>query len=189
MDIITIILLAIGLSMDAFAVSITNGIIIKKVKFRNAFETALCFGLFQAIMPLLGWYFASYFSSYITSFDHWIAFILLSIIGGKMVHEAFEEEHIDKKSDPTKLSKLLLLGLATSIDALAVGINFAFIKFIKTDLLFSIVTIGLTTFIISFVGVYFGKIFGSFFKKEAEIFGGVVLILIGLRILIGHLFF
>jgi len=185
-DIITIILLAIGLSMDAFAVSITNGIIIKKVKFRNAFKIALCFGLFQAIMPLIGWYFASYFSTYIIGFDHWIAFILLSAIGGKMVHEAFEEEHIDKKSDPTKLTKLLLLGLATSIDALAVGVNFAFIK---TDLFFTIGTIGLTTFIISFVGVYFGKTFGSFFKKEAEIFGGVVLFLIGLKILIEHLFF
>ncbi len=187
MDIITIILLAIGLSMDAFAVSITNGIIIKKVKFKQAFNIALCFGLFQAIMPLIGWKLASYFSTYIINFDHWIAFILLSAIGGKMVHEAFEEEHIDKKSDPTKLGKLILLGLATSIDALAVGVNFAFIK--TDSLFFTIATIGLTTFIISFVGVYFGKTFGSFFKKEAEIFGGVVLFLIGLKILIEHLFF
>lgn len=186
MDLITIILLAIGLSMDAFAVSVTNGIIIKKVTLTHSLKIALCFGFFQALMPLLGWYFASYFSAYIIGFDHWIAFILLTLIGGKMVHEAFEEEDIDKKTDPTQIGKLLLLGIATSIDALAVGVNFAFIQ---TDLFLTIAIIGLTTFSISFVGVYFGKTFGAFFKKEAEIFGGVVLFLIGLRILIEHLFF
>ena len=157
---IEIFLIGVGLSMDAFAVSICKGLSMKKIKKRDVFIIALFFGGFQALMPFIGWFLGKGFESYITSIDHWIAFILLGIIGGKMLIDGIKAE------------------------ALAVGITFAFLNYPIVECM-SI--IGCTTFIISFIGVYIGKIFGSKYEHKAEIAGGIILIVIGLKILLEHL--
>ena len=174
---IEIFLIGVGLSMDAFAVSICKGLSMQKVKKRDVFIIALFFGGFQALMPFIGWFLGRGFESYITSIDHWIAFILLSIIGGKMLIDGIKAEDDD-------LKELFLLAIATSIDALAVGITFAFLNYPIVECM-SI--IGCTTFIISFIGVYIGKVFGSKYEHKAEIAGGIILIVIGLKILLEHL--
>jgi len=203
MDIISIALIAVGLSMDAFAVSVSNGIIIREVKLQHALKIALYFGVFQALMPLAGWLAGSQFKDYITSIDHWIAFLLLAIIGGKMIHEAYKENcevcdtgddicevAVSSQSeavaveDPLRMGRLLVLAVATSIDALAVGISFAFLN---VSILWSAVMIGSITFVICVAGVYIGKRFGCLFQKRAEIAGGAILILIGAKILVEHL--
>ena len=173
MSLFSVFLIGISLSMDAFAVSIAKGMCVKGNRLRCALMLAFWFGAFQALMPLLGWLSGSLFESLITAIDHWIAFILLALIGGNMIRNL-------------ALPHVLLLAVATSIDAFAVGITFAFLK---VDILSSIAIIGVTTFVLCFAAVYLGSKLGSLLKKYAGILGGVILILIGARILIEHLFF
>jgi len=184
MNIIAIVGIAVGLSMDALAVSVVNGCTIKKIKHRHAFLIAGSFGLFQAIMPLIGWAVGLSFSSYIESFDHWIAFGLLSFIGGKMILSSFRLEKSCEEKNCLHPPTLLLLSLATSIDALAVGLSFAMLDM---TIFLPIVIIGLITFILCFVGVHLGKRLGHFFEGKLEFAGGVILIAVGAKILIEHL--
>lgn len=186
MGILEIFLIGVGLSMDAFAVSICKGLQMHRINKTHTAVIGLFFGGFQAFMPLIGWLLGKQFEKYITSFDHWIAFGLLVFLGGKMVIEAIkgEDDGDEKSSEKLDLKELTLLAVATSIDALAVGITFAFLK---VNILFSIIIIGITTFILSVIGVFIGNKFGSKFKSKAEIAGGVILILIGLKILLEHL--
>ncbi len=187
--IITLFLLGVGLAMDAFAVAICMGLSMKKVKTKNAIIVGLFFGGFQALMPFLGWLLGSQFEQYIVSVDHWIAFGLLGIIGGKMLYEAIKgEEECDHdhsiKEEILDIKELFILAIATSIDALAVGITFAFLKY---PVGLSVTIIGITTFVISVAGVYIGNFFGEKFKKKAEIAGGIILVGIGVKILLEHL--
>ncbi|NQV17989.1 MAG: manganese efflux pump [Armatimonadetes bacterium] len=184
MDYFTIVLIGIGLAMDAFAVSITSGFTLKTFKVRYAFKIAIFFGAFQAIMPVLGWLAGNSFRQYIEPWDHWIAFALLSFIGGKMIYESTKVKQTDMKFDPNKLLVLFSLSLATSIDALAVGISFSVLNL---QIIGPVLIIGLVTFIFSFFGVQIGKRFGKFLGNKIEITGGVVLIGIGIKILIEHL--
>lgn len=190
-------LIAIGLSMDAFAVSLCKGLQMKTFNIKQTFVIALFFGGFQALMPFLGWLLGFQFKEYITNFDHWIAFVLLVFIGGKMLYDCFsksddKDENCDcanQNKEQTKsfsISELFILAIATSIDALAVGITFAFLK---VNILTSCVTIGITTFVFSIFGVFLGHKVGNKFQKIAEICGGIILIAIGTKILIEHLFF
>lgn len=181
-------LIGIGLSMDAFAVSICKGLGMSKLNKKQMFIIALYFGGFQALMPYIGWAVGARFSSYVSQYAHWIAFILLAIIGGKMMHEALtESEECEECEDGGEKDKkishkeLLLLAIATSIDALAVGISFAFLN---VPIIPSIIIIGLTTFIISLAGVVIGNIFGSKYKNKAEFVGGLILVAIGLKIIL-----
>lgn len=178
-------LISIGLSMDAFAVSICKGLGMSKLNKKQMLIIALYFGGFQALMPYIGWAVGARFSSYVSQYAHWIAFILLAIIGGKMIHEALTESE-DCEDDGIKDKKLshkelLLLAIATSIDALAVGISFAFLN---VPIIPSIIIIGLTTFAISLVGVIIGNIFGSKYKNKAKFVGGLILVIIGLKIVL-----
>ena len=187
--IITLFLLGVGLAMDAFAVAICKGLSMKKVKTKNAIIVGLFFGGFQAFMPFLGWLLGSQFEQYIVSVDHWIAFGLLGIIGGKMLYEAIKgEDECDHdhsiKEEILDIKELFILAIATSIDALAVGITFAFLKY---PVGLSVTIIGITTFVISVAGVYIGNFFGEKFKKKAEIAGGIILVGIGVKILLEHL--
>lgn len=183
MEIIELILIAIGLSMDAFAVSICKGLSVKNLKLRHAVVTGLFFGGFQAMMPLMGYLLGSQFKEYITAIDHWIAFGLLLIIGINMIRES-RDEHCENFSDTFSLKNMIVLSVATSIDALAVGVTFAFLK---VDIVPAVSLIGIITFILSAVGVKIGHVFGIKFKSKAEFAGGVILIGIGLKILIEHL--
>lgn len=183
-----LLLLAAGLAMDAFAVSLCQGLSLKRLRYSQAAIIALCFGFFQAFMPVLGWLLGTQFEEYIVQYDHWIAFALLSFIGGKMLFDAFKpQSHDDEQTalhEKLKASELLLLSVATSIDALAVGVTFAFLQ---TDIVSAAGIIGIITFAICFVGVLIGHKFGAKFQNKAEIAGGVVLILIGIKILLEHL--
>lgn len=184
---IELVLIGVGLSMDAFAVSICKGLAMRKVNKKQAVVIGLFFGGFQALMPFLGWLLGSQFERYITSIDHWIAFILLGLIGGKMMMEAVkkeETEEIKQMDPPLDLKEMFLLAVATSIDALAVGITFAFLQYPIVE---AISAIGVTTFAISIGGVYVGNFFGNKYKSKAEFVGGLILVLIGLRILLTHL--
>ena len=178
--------IGVGLSADAFSVSVCKGLNMRKLNIGHAYIIALFFGGFQAIMPLIGYLLGTSFSEYIEAFDHWIAFGLLVFIGGKMVIEAIKEKDEDEeeKTDVLKMGELTVLAVATSIDALAVGITFAFLK---VNILFSILIIGVTTFALSLGGVLLGNRFGAKYKNKAEIAGGAILILIGLKILLEHL--
>ena len=176
-------ILAVGLSMDAFAVSVCKGLSIRNLKLRHAVIVGAWFGAFQALMPAVGWLLGSAFANLIESVDHWIAFVLLSLIGGNMIREAFshEEEEADPSLAPVTM---LLLAVATSIDALAVGVTFAFLR---VDILPAVTLIGACTFLISAAGVKIGNVFGSRYKSRAELAGGAVLVLIGVKILLEHL--
>lgn len=182
MDIISILLIAIGLAMDSFAVSITTGACSTVFRYKQALLTAFIMGLFQATMPVLGWILGYSFADYIAGFDHWIAFLLLSYLGGKMIYESFRKKEND--CIVITLKTLIILGIATSIDALAVGISFAFLKI---NILFPVVIIGLIAFIFSFTGVVIGYRFGKLKFLKVELLGGLILIGIGLKILIGHM--
>jgi len=183
MDILAIIFIAIGLAMDSFAVSISYGTVLKSFQYKEAFIMALVMGGFQAVMPVLGWLLAYRFSEYITNFDHWIAFILLIYLGGKMIFESLKkEEH--KKEICFNVKTLLVLGIATSIDALAVGISFAFLQI---NILFPVLMIGAVAFLFSFSGVFIGQRFGKFKKINVNFIGGLILIGIGTKILVEHL--
>lgn len=187
MGIVELLLIAAGLSMDAFAVSICKGLGMKKVNLKVAFVLALFFGGFQALMPLIGWALGSQFLWLISPIDHWIAFVLLAVIGGKMLWEALHDEEGEddgKPADKIDLGEFFILAVATSIDALAVGISFAALA---VDIVPSILIIGVVTFCFTIAGVFVGNFFGSGYEKPASIVGGVVLILIGLKILLEHL--
>ena len=187
MTLLEILLVAIGLSMDAFAVAICKGLAMPdKVHKRSAFLIALYFGVFQAVMPALGWLLGSQFAHYVTRFAPWIAFVLLAWIGGNMIRESrAEEEEDEQPSDgQVKHKELFVLAVATSIDALAVGVTFAFLQ---VKIVPAVTIIGCTTFVLSLAGVYVGNVFGARYKSRAELTGGVILILIGLKILLEHL--
>ena len=193
MGVLEIALIAIGLSMDAFAISIMLGLSItsdtpvKNQKLVFFLIPGLYFGFFQALMPFIGYSAGTVFAQNIQDLDHWIAFALLGFIGGKMIKDSFSKEEETKlNGNPFQFFKMLLLAIATSIDALAVGIT---LSFFQLNIFIAILIIGLTTFCISSVGVRVGNIFGSRFKSKAEFFGGAVLIMLGLKILIEHLFF
>ena len=183
MNFITLLLLAIGLSMDAFAVSVCKGLSLKRTSLRAYLAVGLWFGGFQALMPVVGYYLRFHFKNYVTAIDHWIAFALLAIIGINMTREALsgKEESADASLD---FRTMLLLAIATSIDALAVGISFACLD---VKLLPAVITIGITTFILSDVGLKVGSLFGLRYKSKAEIAGGVILILLGVKIVLEHL--
>ena len=183
MGIIELILLSIGLGMDAFAVSVCKGISMKKMNWKKACIIGLYFGGFQAIMPVIGYFFGSSFESIITNIDHWIAFILLAIIGAKMIQEAFQKEEEEYNED-ISVKTMIVLSIATSIDALAVGITFAFLK---VNLLLAITLIGTITVILSVIGTKIGNRFGDKYKSKAELAGGIILIIIGLKILLEHI--
>lgn len=179
MSIIELFVLAVGLSMDAFAVSICKGLSLGKTKVKHMCIAGVWFGGFQALMPLIGYFLGSFFSDLITKYDHWIAFILLVFIGGNMIREAFGEE---EKVDASMSAKnMLLLAIATSIDALAVGVTFAFLK---VSIIPAVSFIGVVTFVCSAVGVKLGSIFGAKYQSKAQITGGVILIIIALKILL-----
>ncbi len=187
MGIVELLLIAVGLSMDAFAVSICKGLGMKKVNLKVAFALALFFGGFQALMPLIGWALGSQFLWLISPIDHWIAFVLLAVIGGKMLWEALHDEEGEdngKPADKIDLGEFFILAVATSIDALAVGISFAALA---VDIVPSILIIGVVTFCFTIAGVFVDNFFGSRYEKPASIVGGVVLFLIGLKILLEHL--
>lgn len=181
---IEVVLIAIGLAMDAFAVSITSGTIMKKMHLRHVLRIAIFFGGFQAIMPVLGWLGGTLFADLIQDFDHWIAFILLSGIGGKMLYEAIYKSDEDN-FDPLNVYVLFTLAIATSIDALAVGITFSLLN---VTIWSAAAVIGLVAFAFSILGIYLGDRIGDKIGSNVEIFGGVILISIGLKILIQHLF-
>ena len=190
MGFVELFLIGVGLSMDAFAVSICKGLGMKRLNMKQALVIGLFFGGFQALMPLIGWALGTQLADFITPIDHWIAFILLVLIGGKMLFDAFregdEEEAADPKDARLDLKELLILAIATSIDALAVGITFAFSG---VNIVVAIAVIGVTTFVLSVVGVAVGHAFGARYEKGATIAGGIVLILIGCKILLEQLGF
>jgi len=179
-----IVLFGIGLAMDAFAVSVCKGLCMSKINYRHAFIIALFFGGFQALMPYIGYWLGNSFESYITEVDHWIAFVLLCYIGIKMVREAFEPDEHEQCDIRQRLNvrELFVLAVATSIDALAVGITFSFYE--HTNIYKNISIIGIVTFIIAFAGVIIGNRFGSKYKNKAEIAGGVILVILGAKILL-----
>jgi putative Mn2+ efflux pump MntP len=186
MQLLTIIIIAVGLSMDAFAVSVVSGSTYKRLKIRHIFRMALFFGGFQALMPLVGSLAGISIKAYIEGYDHWVAFALLSIIGAKMIYESLKITSADENFNPENILILLVLSIATSIDALVVGIT---LSFLKISIVTAAVIIGLVTFVLSYLGVFIGKKFGHFFENKIEAVGGLVLIALGLKILIQHLSF
>lgn len=185
--IIQILLISVSVAMDAFAVSIGKGLTVSRVRVQDAVKSALWFGGFQMLFPILGYFAASTFSKYVTQFDHWIIFALLVFIGGNMVHEAFEEdEENSKETAQFDWKHMLPLAVACSIDAFAVGVSLAFM-FTKAHMAFAILSIGVVTGLFSAAGLYIGRAFGSRWQKPAQIAGGVVLILLGVKVLLEHL--
>lgn len=184
MSFLDIFLIGVALSMDAFAVSVCKGLSVKKAGVKHVLTVGVYFGGFQALMPMLGFLLGYKFESFITNIDHWIAFVLLAIIGGNMIREALGKDEDDKENDDFSFRAMLPLAVATSIDALAVGISFAFLG---VDIVTAALLIGATTFVLSGAGIFVGNIFGSKYKSKAELAGGIVLILIGTKILLEHL--
>ena len=183
MELISVLLIGVGLAMDAFAVAVCKGLSMKKLEWKKAIIIALYFGIFQAGMPVIGYLLGTAFESFVTRVDHWIAFVLLGIIGINMIKEAFGCDCEDA-NDKVDFKTMIVLAIATSIDALAIGITFAFLK---TNITLAAFVIGIITFVLSLLGVKIGNKFGNKYQKNAEIFGGIVLILIGLKILMEHL--
>lgn len=183
MGFVELLLLSVGLGMDAFAVSVCKGISMKKMNWKKTCIIGLYFGGFQALMPVLGYFLGSTFESVISNLDHWIAFGLLAIIGGNMIKDAFSKE-CDSFDDDVRFKAMIVLAIATSIDALAVGITFAFLK---VNLILTISMIGVITFILAIVGTKVGNRFGDKYEKKAEFVGGVILILLGIKILLEHM--
>ena len=184
MGIVELFILAVGLSMDAFAVSICKGLSMKKMSWSKAAVAGLYFGGFQALMPLIGYMLGRQFSGLIESIDHWVAFVLLGIIGLNMIKESRSES--ESLNDSFDVKTMLLLAVATSIDALAVGVTFAFLK---VNIVWAVTFIGIVTFCFGATGIKIGNVFGERYKSGAELAGGIILIAIGLKILIEHLFF
>lgn len=185
MDTFSIVLIAFALSMDSFAVSVANGLTIKKLNLKKILIIASALAFFQALMPLLGWLLGIGVNDYIKEFDHWIAFVLLSFIGGKMIYEGLTKNENEKETE-LKILTLFSQSIATSIDALAVGISFACLNLSITT---PVAIIGVVTFGVALTGLYLGKFFGKKLGKSVEVIGGIVLIGIGLKILVEHLFF
>ena len=183
MGIFEILFISVGLAMDAFAVSVCKGLSMKKLDWKKTGIIALYFGLFQAVMPVVGFLLGTAFCDFVQSVDHWVAFILLSIIGGNMIKESTDDE-LEKRNDKVDFKTMIFLAIATSIDALAVGITFAFLK---TNLIAAILIIGVVTYILSIFGVLLGNKFGDKFQNKAELAGGIILIIIGFKILLEHL--
>ena len=182
MGFIELLLIAVGLSMDAFAVSVCKGLSVKKVSVKHAALAGLYFGGFQFLMPVIGYLLGFRFESVIESIDHWVAFVLLAFIGGNMIKESFGKG--EELNDDFGVRTMLLMAIATSIDALAVGITFAFLE---VQILPAAGLIGVTTFLLSFVGIYIGNAFGTRYKSRAELAGGIILVVIGVKILFEHL--
>lgn len=183
MSLFSLFIIALGLSMDAFAVAICKGLAMQKITVKKALIVGLWFGGFQGLMPAIGYLLGSQFESYITNIDHWIAFVLLFIIGGNMIKEALSKDE-EPASESLAFKEMLVLALATSIDALAVGVTFAFLK---VQIVPAVLFIGVITFTLSSLGVKIGNIFGSRYKSKAEFAGGIILILMGCKILLEHL--
>lgn len=179
MGILELFILAVGLSMDAFAVSVCKGLSLGKIKPKHMCIAGAWFGGFQALMPLIGYFLGSFFAEMIEKYDHWVAFVLLAIIGGNMIKESFGKD--EKVDSSMEVKSMLLLAIATSIDALAVGVTFAFLQ---VQIVPAVSFIGVITFIFSAVGVKIGSLFGTKYKSKAELFGGIVLVLIGIKILL-----
>jgi len=186
MDSLTIVIIAVGLAMDAFVVSIVSGSAYKQLHIKHALRMALFFGAFQAFMPLIGSLAGMTLKEYIEHCDHWIAFGLLAAVGGKMIYESLKIKSVEENPDPSNIFVLLVLSVATSIDALAVGIT---LSLIAGSIVIAVIIIGLITFVLSYLGVYIGKRFGHFFESKMEAVGGIILIGIGTKVLIEHLFF
>ena len=183
MSLLELFIIAVGLSMDAFAVAICKGLSVQQLKPRHALITGLYFGGFQALMPLIGYLLGVRFESFITSFDHWIAFILLALIGLNMIRESRSKEE-EETNDSVDFRTMIVLAIATSIDALAIGITFAFLR---TNIFVAAAIIGCVTFVTSLIGVKIGNLFGARYKSKAEFAGGIILILLGTKILLEHL--
>ncbi len=182
MGILELSTIALGLSMDACAVSVCKGLSVEKLSVKQMLITGLYFGGFQALMPLLGYFLGSSFESFITSFDHWVAFILLALIGVNMIRES--RGGAEEMNPSFGVKAMLPLAVATSIDALAVGITFAFLS---VDIVPAVCLIGAITFVLSIAGLNLGRVFGARFRSAAELLGGIILILMGLKILLEHL--
>lgn len=182
MGIVELVIIAVGLSMDAFAVSIGKGLSLRQIKLCHVLSVGVWFGGFQALMPLIGYLLGATFTAVVSDFDHWVAFFLLGIIGLNMIRDSFSKEE-DKHDDDFSFRTMLMLAVATSIDALAVGVSFAFLC---VDLWASVALIGMITFAFSAVGLKIGNIFGNKYKSKAEFTGGVVLVLMGVKILVEH---
>jgi putative Mn2+ efflux pump MntP len=186
MGLFTILIIALGLAADAFAVSIASGAAYKQLEVKHAFRMALFFGAFQAIMPLIGFMAGLSIKELIEACDHWVAFGLLTAVGARMIYESFKIKPQEKNLDPLSIFVLLVLSVATSIDALAVGIT---LSMLAASIVTAVAIIGLVTFVLSYIGVAIGKKFGHFFENRIEAFGGIILIGIGVKVLLVHLTF
>lgn len=183
MTLIEILIIAVGVSMDAFAVSICKGLSVSRLRPRNVLSVALWFGGFQALMPLIGYFLGVSFADFVSSVDHWIAFFLLGIIGGNMIREAVGGDGVEHSDSDFSFRTMLALAIATSIDALAIGVSFAFLK---VNIWEAVILIGLITGVFSAMGIFVGNVFGSRYKSRAELAGGIILIAMGLKILLEH---
>jgi putative Mn2+ efflux pump MntP len=186
MSFLTILVIAVGLAMDAFAVSIASGTAYRQLKVRHALRIALFFGGFQALMPLIGALAGLSVKNYIAEYDHWIAFVILTAVGGKMIYESFKITQAEKSNNPTDILVLLALSVATSIDALAIGVT---LSLVAASIITAVLVIGLVTFALSYAGVMIGKKFGHIFESKIEAVGGLVLIILGVKILLEHTVF
>ncbi|MCU4165251.1 manganese efflux pump MntP family protein [Carboxylicivirga caseinilyticus] len=184
MEFFSLLLIAIALAMDSFAVSITVGLSIKKIKFNPVGKVCLTFAFFQGIMPVIGWFLGQSFAESISAYDHWVVFILLLFIGGKMLYEAFQYQESAPFVNAYNNKTITMLAIATSIDALAIGISFSLLD---VDIVFPAIVIGMVTFIFSHLGIAIGWKLGSIFRNKIEIIGGLLLIGIGIKILVEHL--
>lgn len=185
MNVLTTVLIALALSMDAFAVSIASGVIIKKQKVLNALKFGFSFGFFQMFMPVIGWIGGRSFVRFVESIDHWLVFVLLSATGTKMILEALKMESLERSDSRISFKILIILSIATSIDALAVGLS---LSFLNVSIVFPAIVIGAITFFMSCAGFFIGNKFGEIFEKKIEIVAGLILIGIGIKILLSHLF-
>jgi len=183
MDFLTIILVAVGLSFDTFAVSVSNGLSITSLSFRQAIKIAFILAFFQALMPFLGWFMGIQVEQFVSEYDHWIAFGLLLLLGMKMIIESIKKTNRQKDAEFPKLTIIIGMAIATSIDALVVGISFAFVKI---NIYYAVAIVGLVTFLVSMIGLLFGKTLGRKLGREIEVFGGIILIAIGIKILLSH---
>ena len=183
MGIVELMIIAVGVSMDALAVSICKGLSVKKISPRYMYKTAIWFGGFQALMPLIGYFVGIHFADFVANVDHWIAFVLLALIGSNMIKESLGKEEVEANPD-FSFKTMFSMAVATSIDALAVGVSFAFLK---VDIWSAILVIGVTTAVFSAAGVLVGNVFGARYKSKAELAGGVILIAMGLKILLTHI--
>lgn len=185
MSTLELFIIAVGLSMDAFAVAICKGLSVQTLKWRHMLTVGLYFGLFQGLMPLGGYFLGKQFEEYIVKFDHWVAFVLLAVIGGNMIREALSKDEDECHCESFGFKAMIPLAVATSIDALAVGVTFGFMP--DVNITFAVLFIGVITFTLSGVGVKIGNVFGAKYKAKAELAGGIILILMGTKILLEHL--